>query len=234
MWNRGDPPDSLIMNAFFNLFPLSIPKLSKATAPSPSIEYCEIPNPEMSRHVNIPCWQHALMNRISIVSGHIRVGWVTMEHFRWGGAHAWGERTCTPPSLFFLWRLQTIFVTDVPNFMRLNFSWFPGLKGQPINCHLHLQFWIRLFESPLKFCPRSVFFLHFFPAFSFFPRLFLDFSPDLFSRLFPRLFSRLLVKVMAQITWLLDFFYPSSGWGGFYFFQQSVTGVSILNILKVK
>ena len=121
----------------------------------------------MSRHVNIPCWQHALMNRISNVSGHTRVGWVTMEHFWWGGAQAWGERTCTPPSLFFFWRLQTIFMTDVPNFMRLNFSWFPGLKGQPINCNLHFQFWIRLFESPLKFCPRSVFFLHFFPAFSF-------------------------------------------------------------------
>ena len=75
----------------------------------------------------------------------------------------------------------------------------------------------------------SIFFLrsHFFPTFS---RLF---SRPFFSPFCPTFLSTVSESHGTNHV-NLGLFYPCSGWGGFYFFQQSVTGVSVLNILKVK
>ena len=65
------------------------------------------------------------------------------------------------------------------------------------------------FQSPSKFCPRSVFFPDFFPTFSwlfpdFFP-LFLDFSPEFFPTFFPTFFPDFFLH------FFLDFF-PTFSW----------------------
>lgn len=211
MWNQGHPPDSLIMNAFLTCFPYQSQSYQKRLAPSPSIEYCEIPNPKMSRHVNIPCWQHALMNRISIVSGHIRVGWVTMEQFWWGGAQAWGERTCTPPSLFFsgvfklyLWRTYQIS-------WGLIFRDFRDWKDRPLTAIYTFNFESGFLNLPWSFNRVlsffSIFFLrsHFPPTFS---RLF---SRPFFSPFFPTFLSTVSESHGTNHVTLGLFFIPVVG-----------------------
>lgn len=145
----------------------------------------------MSRHVNIPCWQHALMNRISIVCGHIRVGWVTMEHFRWGSEgleHGAKEPAPLLPYFFsgvfklYLWRTYQIS-------WGLIFRDFRDWKDRPLTAIYTFNFESGFLNLPWSFNRVlsffSIFFLrsHFPPTFS---RLF---SRPFFSPFFPTFLS---------------------------------------------